>query len=136
MALATTDAFNAGSCHYGISDLALLDQHTHKFESGYQRRLIGGADAADYAQRLADRSPLNLVDRITAPVIFFQGLDDKVVPPEQTRLMLTSLQARGIAATAHEFPGEGHGFRKAETIEAVLEAELAFFRQVLGLERA
>lgn len=133
MALATTTAFNAGSCHYGISDLVLLDQHTHKFESGYQRRLVGGATPEDYAQRLVARSPLNLVNGISAPVIFFQGLDDKVVPPEQTLMMLASLQKRGLAAFAHEFAGEGHGFRRAETIEAVLDAELAFFKSALVL---
>ena len=74
--------------------------------------------------------PLNLIDGITAPVILFQGLDDKVVPPEQSRLIVDKLKQRGIDVDYHEFAGEGHGFRKAETIIAVLEAELAFLQRV------
>jgi dipeptidyl aminopeptidase/acylaminoacyl peptidase len=81
----------------------------------------------------AERSPLNLIDGISAPVILFQGLDDKVVPPEQSRLIVEKLKARGIEVAYHEFAGEGHGFRRAETIVAVLEAELAFLRRVMGL---
>ena len=81
----------------------------------------------------AARSPLNLIEGITAPVILFQGLDDKVVPPEQSRLIVGKLKARGIEVEYHEFAGEGHGFRKAETIIAVLEAELAFLQRVMRL---
>ena len=79
----------------------------------------------------ARRSPFNLIDGITAPVILFQGLDDKVVPPEQSRLIVAKLKQRGIDVAYREFAGEGHGFRKAETIIAVLEAELAFLQRVL-----
>jgi dipeptidyl aminopeptidase/acylaminoacyl peptidase len=81
----------------------------------------------------AERSPLNLIDGIAAPVILFQGLDDKVVPPEQSRRIVGRLKARGTEVEYHEFPGEAHGFRKAETIVAVLEAELAFLQRVLRL---
>jgi dipeptidyl aminopeptidase/acylaminoacyl peptidase len=132
MALATTRAFAAGSCHYGVSDLALLLKHTHKFESGYLHRLLG-TTPADWQATFAARSPLNLIDGIGAPVILFQGLDDKVVPPEQSRRMVRRLKQRGIDVAYHEFAGEGHGFRRAETIIAVLEAELEFLRRVLSL---
>ncbi|MBO0763068.1 MAG: S9 family peptidase [Hyphomicrobiaceae bacterium] len=132
MALATTKAFAAGCSHYGISDLGLLMEHTHKFESGYLHRLLGTTPAR-WKGVCAERSPLNLIEGITAPVILFQGLDDKVVPPEQSRLIVEKLRGRGIEVAYHEFPGEAHGFRKAETIIAVLEAELAFLQRVLRL---
>ena len=132
MALATTKAFAAGSSHYGISDLALLLAHTHKFESGYLHRLLG-TTPSKWKDVFARRSPLNLIEGITAPVILFQGLDDKVVPPEQSRLIVDKLKRRGIDVEYREFGGEGHGFRKAETIIAVLEAELAFLQRVLRL---
>jgi dipeptidyl aminopeptidase/acylaminoacyl peptidase len=130
MALATTDAFAAGCSHYGISDLGLLMEHTHKFESGYLHRLLG-TTPGKWKDVCAERSPINLIDGITAPVILFQGLDDKVVPPEQSRLIVAKLKARGVEVAYHEFPGEAHGFRKAETIVAVLQAELAFLQRVL-----
>ncbi len=130
MALATTDAFAAGASHYGISDLGLLMQHTHKFESGYLHRLLGTTPGR-WKAVCAERSPLNLIDGIKSPVILFQGLDDKVVPPEQSRLIVEKLKARGIEVAYHEFVGEAHGFRKAETIVAVLEAELAFLLRVM-----
>ena len=130
MALATTKVFAAGASHYGISDLGLLMEHTHKFESGYLHRLLGTMPSK-WKAVCAERSPLNLIDGITAPVILFQGLDDKVVPPEQSRLIVGKLKARGIDVAYHEYAGEGHGFRKAETIVAVLEAELAFLRRAM-----
>jgi dipeptidyl aminopeptidase/acylaminoacyl peptidase len=132
MALATTKVFAAGSSHYGVSDLGLLMQHTHKFESGYLHRLLGTTPER-WKAVCAERSPLNLIDGIAAPVILFQGLDDRIVPPEQSRLIVEKLQARGIGVEYHEFAGEAHGFRKAETIIAVLEAELAFLQRVLQL---
>jgi dipeptidyl aminopeptidase/acylaminoacyl peptidase len=132
MALATTKAFAAGSSHYGVSDLALLLEHTHKFESGYLHRLMG-TTPAKWREAFAKRSPINLIEGITAPVILFQGLDDKVVPPDQSRLIVDRLKRRGVDVAYHEFAGETHGFRKAETIAAVLEAELAFLQRALRL---
>jgi dipeptidyl aminopeptidase/acylaminoacyl peptidase len=132
MALATTGAFAAGSSHYGISDLGLLMEHTHKFESGYLHRLLGTGPAR-WREACTARSPLNLIDGIGASVILFQGLDDRVVPPEQSRLIVEKLKARGIEVAYHEFAGEAHGFRKAETIVAVLDAELAFLQRVMRL---
>ena len=133
MALATTrGVFAAGSSHYGISDLALLMEHTHKFEAGYLHRLLG-TTPRNWRKACEARSPLTLIDGMRAPVILFQGLDDKVVPPEQSRGIAEKLRERGIRAELHEFAGEGHGFRRADTIVAVLEAELAFLRSVMGL---
>jgi len=132
MALASTRAFAAVSCHYGVSDLALLLKHTHKFESGYLHRLMG-TTPTHWQETFRARSPLNLIDAISAPVILFQGLDDKVVPPEQSRRMVRRLKQRGVEVAYHEFAGEGHGFRRAETIVAVLQAELDFLRRVLAL---
>lgn len=133
MALATTKVFAAGASHYGISDLGLLLAHTHKFESGYLHRLLGTTPSR-WKGVFARRSPLNLIGGITAPVILFQGLDDKVVPPEQSRLIVDKLKRRGVKVAYHEYAAEGHGFRKAETIVAVLEAELAFLREAMSLK--
>jgi dipeptidyl aminopeptidase/acylaminoacyl peptidase len=135
MALATTKVFAAGASHYGISDLGLLLAHTHKFESGYLHRLLG-TTASKWKGVFDARSPLTLIEGITAPVILFQGLDDKVVPPEQSRVIVARLQARGIEVAYHAFAGEGHGFRRAETIIAVLEAELAFLQRVMRIGTA
>jgi len=132
MALAMSDVFAAGSCHYGVSDLSLLLAHTHKFESGYLHRLLGTTPGQWRPVFLA-RSPLSHIDQITAPVILFQGLEDKVVPPEQSRGIVAKLRQRGVDVAYHEFAGEAHGFRRAETIIAVLEAELAFLRRALAL---
>jgi dipeptidyl aminopeptidase/acylaminoacyl peptidase len=133
MALATTKAFAAGSSHYGISDLSLLLAHTHKFESGYLHRLMGTTPKA-WKRVFKARSPMTLIGDIKAPVILFQGLDDKVVPPEQSRLIAERLKAKGVPVALHEFAGEGHGFRRSETIVAVLEAELAFLSAAMGIE--
>ena len=132
MALATTDVFAAGSSHYGISDLSLLMEHTHKFESGYLHRLLG-TTAKAWNKTCRERSPIRHISSMAAPVILFQGLEDKVVPPEQSRLIHEGLKERGIDTELHEFPGEGHGFRRAETIIAVLEAELEFLVRTLRL---
>lgn len=129
-ALEGDSVFAAGACHYGISDLEALTRDTHKFESHYDRCLIG-----PYPERrdvFVERSPIHHVDRITRPVVFFQGLDDKVVPADQTERMANALRARGVKAEYYGYEGEQHGFRKAETIRHVLETELEFFRSILG----
>ena len=130
MALATTTAFAAGASHYGISDLSLLLEHTHKFESGYLHPLMG-TTAKSWKKVFRERSPMTLIDGITAPVILFQGLEDRVVPAEQSRLIAEKLRAKGLSVELHEFAGEAHGFRRAETIVAVLEAELAFLLKAM-----
>ena len=133
-ALAFHDAFRAGAVHYGIAELERAMIGTHKFEARYGDSLLGPWPAAKELYRA--RSPLYAADRIHAPVIFFQGLKDTVVLPEQTFSMLAALRANRVPATCLTFPEEGHGFRRADTLERVLAAELAFYARVFGLSPA
>jgi dipeptidyl aminopeptidase/acylaminoacyl peptidase len=129
-ALANHKVFAAGSCHYGVSDIEALTRDTHKFESHYDRFLIG-----PYPERrdlFVARSPIHYVEKIKQPVIFFQGLDDRVVPADQTERMAKTLREHGVQAEYHAYAGEAHGFRKAETIEHMLETELAFFHLIMS----
>ncbi|MBI1383472.1 MAG: prolyl oligopeptidase family serine peptidase [Rhizobiales bacterium] len=129
--LAASDLFAAGVSCYGIADLARLQATTHKFEAGYLYRLLGAKNDADPV--FDERSPLHRVDRIRSPVLLLQGAEDNVVPPEQSQAMVGALRSRGVRADFHLFPGEGHGFRRRETIVAALQAELAFYREVMNL---
>ena len=131
-ALVFTDAFAAGASHFGIADLELLQQDTHKFEARYNDSLIGPWPEA--AEEYRRRSPIHHVDRITAPLILFQGLEDMVVPPAQSQLMYDALRQRGVPVAYLAFEGEQHGFRQASTIMAVAAAELAFYGRVLGFD--
>ena len=133
-ALTFHDVFRAGASHYGISDLGALAKETHKFESRYLDRLVGPWPEAGDVYRA--RSPIHHVDRLSCPIIFFQGLEDRVVPPNQAELMVEALRRKGLPVAYLTFPGEQHGFRKAETIQTVLRAELAFYGRVFGFEPA
>lgn len=133
-ALTFHDVFKAGASHYGIGDLMALADDTHKFESRYLDRLIGKLPEAETLWR--ERSPINHVDRLSCPVIFFQGLDDKVVPPNQAEAMVAALREKGIPVAYVPFEGEGHGFRKAENIKRALDGELYFYGRVFGFEPA
>jgi dipeptidyl aminopeptidase/acylaminoacyl peptidase len=135
-ALAFTDAFRGGASYYGVADLDGLFESTHKFESRYDHWLFGPQDAPATRQLVEERSPLRHAGRIRCPVIFFQGGEDRVVPPAQSRQMHAALRASGVPTAYLEFPEEGHGFRRAENIRAALEAELAFFCRVLGVAPA
>jgi dipeptidyl aminopeptidase/acylaminoacyl peptidase len=129
-ALAFTEAFAAGASHYGVADLELLARDTHKFESRYLDGLVGPWPAA--AEEYRRRSPVHHVDQIKKPLILFQGLEDKVVPPAQAELMFKALRDRGVPVAYLAFEGEQHGFRQAETIITVTETELVFYGRVLG----
>ena len=133
-ALAFHDAFRAGAVHYGISELESAMTGTHKFEAHYGETLLGPWPA--YRELYRARSPLYAADRIRAPVIFFQGLKDTVVLPEQTFSMLAALRANHVPATCITFPEEGHGFRRADSLQQALGTELAFYAQVFGLTPA
>ena len=133
LALAEYDIFAAAACSYAVCDLAQLQRITHKFEAGYLYGLTG-TTPEDCDAVFSERSPVNMADRISAPVIFFQGSDDMVVPARQTRAMADVLKRRGVPAAYHEFQGEGHGFRRGETIANVLRLEYAFYAETLGLE--
>jgi dipeptidyl aminopeptidase/acylaminoacyl peptidase len=129
-ALVFHKTFAAGASHYGVGDLTALAEDTHKFESRYLDKLVGPYPAA--AQIYHDRSPIHFADRLSCPVILFQGLDDKVVPPNQAETFVAVLRNKGLTHEYVTFPNEGHGFRKAETIQRVAEAELQFYARVFG----
>jgi dipeptidyl aminopeptidase/acylaminoacyl peptidase len=130
--------FAAGACYYGIGNLVTLAQITHKFEGRYTDRLIG----EDYRPEAADdpdslfraRSPIHAVSAIRCPVIVFQGLEDKIVPPDVSREIAGALAAQGLDYDYVEYPGEGHGFRSSAANVDALERETAFFRRVLSGE--
>lgn len=131
-ALAFHALYAAGASYYGVADLKKLLALTHKFESGYLYALTG-TQVGHTEEVFKARSPLEHADQISAPVIFFQGDKDFVVPPSQSRDMAASLEKRGVPVAYFEFAGEGHGFRSAETIAQSLEAEYAFYAQVVNL---
>jgi dipeptidyl aminopeptidase/acylaminoacyl peptidase len=124
-ALTFRDYFRGGASHYGVSDLAVLARDTHKFESRYLDSLIGPYPEKEAVYR--ERSPICSADRVSAPVIFFQGDEDKVVLPNQTELMVDALRNKGTPVGYLLFSGEQHGFRKAENIKRALDAELYFY---------
>lgn len=133
-ALAFRDRFSAGCSQYGIGDLMALANDTHKFESRYLDRLIGPLPEAEALYR--ERSPINHPEGLSCPVIFLQGLEDKVVPPNQAEAMVAALDAKGLPVAYVAFEGEGHGFRKAENVIRALEAELVFYGRIFGFEPA
>jgi dipeptidyl aminopeptidase/acylaminoacyl peptidase len=124
-ALVRQEFFAGGASYYGVSDIAALARDTHKFESRYLDWLIGPWPEAEALYR--ERSPLAHADRLSKPVIFFQGAEDAIVPPNQTEMMVDALRRRGIAVGYFLFAGEQHGFRKSENIKRALDAELAFY---------
>jgi dipeptidyl aminopeptidase/acylaminoacyl peptidase len=128
------DAFAAGASYYGVADAATLARDTHKFESRYLDRLIGPWPEAEELYR--ERSPIHFADRIRAPVLLLQGLEDEVVPPAQTEEMAAALRRSGVPHAVLMFEGEQHGFRRAETIIRSLEAELSFYGQVFRFQPA
>jgi dipeptidyl aminopeptidase/acylaminoacyl peptidase len=130
-ALALYDVFHGGASYYGVSDLASLAKITHKFESQYLNRLMG---QENFETRLRERSPLYAANQISAPVIFFQGTEDPVVPPVQTQTMVDALTLGGVPVACVMFEGEMHGFRKAENMIYALKAEYAFYASILELE--
>ena len=133
-ALTFRDTFNAGASHYGVSDAEALAKETHKFESRYLDGLMG--PYPEKRQIYAERSPINFTDRLSCPVIFFQGLEDKVVPPNQAETMVEALRKKGIPVAYLPFEGEQHGFRQAKNIKRALDGELYFYSRVLGFELA
>jgi len=129
-ALTSTDFFKAGASHFGISDLEVFHSDTHKFESMYDQSLLGRWPEDREIYR--ERSAIHSVDRITAPVILFQGLEDKIVPPNQAELIVAALRKKGLPVAYLPFEGEQHGFRIAKNIKRSLEGELYFYSKVFG----
>jgi len=133
-ALTFTDVFQAGASHFGVSDAGALARDTHKFESRYLDGLIG-----PYPERedLYDqRSPIENADKLSCPVIFLQGLEDRIVPPDQSARMAGAIREKGIPVALLEFESEQHGFRRAENVQRALEAELYFYGRVFGFAPA
>jgi dipeptidyl aminopeptidase/acylaminoacyl peptidase len=129
-ALTFRDDFAVGASYYGVADAEVLAAETHKFESRYLDRLMGPyPEARDLYRR---RSPIHYADQLRVPVILFQGLEDKVVPPDQAEIMVEGLRRNGVPHAYVAFEGEQHGFRRAETITRAAEAELWFYGRVLG----
>jgi dipeptidyl aminopeptidase/acylaminoacyl peptidase len=124
------NVFAAGASHFGVSDCEALARETHKFESRYLDRLIGPYPAR--RDLYTERSPIHHVDRLSCPVIFFQGLEDRIVPPNQARRMADAQRKKKLPVAHIEFDGEQHGFRKSENVKRALEGELFFFSKILG----
>ncbi len=133
-ALTFRDAFKAGASHYGIGDIESLLADGHKFESHYDSTLIG--PYPEGRELYHQRSPIYYTEQLSAPVIFFQGSEDKVVTPNQAESMVAALRAKKVPVAYILFEGEGHGFRRAENIKRAFEAELYFYSRVLGFELA
>ena len=131
-ALATGDVFAAGASHYGVADLEALATDTHKFESRYLDRLIG--PYPEQRDRYVERSPIHQLDGFDRPLIVLQGLDDAVVPPSQSEMIVAALRDRRVPVAYVPFEGEQHGFRQAANIRRALDAELSFYGQILGFE--
>lgn len=133
-ALTFRDTFKAGASYYGISDLEALAKDTHKFEARYLDGLIGPYPERQDIYKM--RSPIHFTDKLSCPVIFFQGQEDKVVPPNQAEMMVEALKNKGLPVAYILYEGEQHGFRRAENIKRTLEGELYFYSRIFGFELA
>ena len=133
-ALTFGDVFTAGASYFGVSDAAALAEDTHKFESRYLDSLIG--PYPERAELYEQRSPIHAVDRLSCPIIFLQGLEDKIVPPNQAERMVDALRKKGLPVAYLAFEGEQHGFRQAVNIQRSTEAELDFYGRIFGFTPA
>lgn len=133
-ALTFRDTFKAGASYYGVSDLEILAKETHKFESRYFDHLIG--KYPEEKELYEARSPIHFSDRLSCPVIFFQGLEDKVVPPNQAEMMFAAIREKGLPVAYVTFEDEGHGFRQAENIKKALDSEFYFYSRIFGFTPA
>ena len=132
--LAFRDAFHVGASYYGVTDLEALARDTHKFESRYLDGLI--APYPEQAEVWRERSPIHNVDKLDRPVILFQGMEDKIVPPSQAETMVAAVREKGLPVAYITYEGEQHGFRQAANIKRTLEGELYFYSRVLGFDLA
>ncbi|MGB2924906.1 MAG: S9 family peptidase [Limnothrix sp.] len=133
-ALTFYDVFKAGASYYGISDLEVLATDTHKFEARYLDRLIG--KYPEEKEKYVSRSPIHFTEKLACPAIFFQGLEDKVVPPNQAQMMVDAIEAKGLPVAYVSFEGEQHGFRQAANIKKALDSEFYFYSQIFGFTPA
>ena len=133
-ALTFKQVFKAGASHYGVSDLEALAKETHKFESRYLDGLVGAYPESQDTYK--ERSPGNHTEMLSCPLILFQGLEDQIVPPNQSEMMFDAVRGKGIPTAYISFEGEQHGFRRSENIKRALEAELYFYSKVFGFDLA
>ena len=133
-ALTFRNTFKAGASYFGISDLEAFDKTTHKFESRYDTKLVG--PYPETRDRYRERSPIHFTDRISCPMILFQGLEDKIVPPSQAELMVKALREKQLPYAYLPFEGEQHGFRQKKNIKRAFEAELYFYSKIFGFNLA
>jgi dipeptidyl aminopeptidase/acylaminoacyl peptidase len=133
-ALAFRDVFAAGASYFGISDLVVFHNETHKFESRYDEHLVG--PFPDRIDLYRERSAISAIDRWRTPLILFQGLEDKIVPPNQSEMIFEAAKRRGVPVAYLPYPGEQHGFRRAEHIKRTFEAEASFYSQIFGFPLA
>jgi dipeptidyl aminopeptidase/acylaminoacyl peptidase len=133
-ALTFRDAFKAGASYYGVSDLEVLATDTHKFEARYLDGLIG--KYPEQKSIYTERSPIHHTQSLACPVAFFQGLEDKIVPPNQAEMMVEVLRQKGLPVAYVAFEEEQHGFRKAENIKRALDGEFYFYSRVFGYQPA
>ena len=131
-ALTFHDRFAVGATYYGIADLSVFIDDTHKFESKYLESLIG--KYPEEKDKYYDRSAINFTDQLSCPMIIFQGTEDKIVPPSQAEIMAEGLREKKIPFSLIMYEGEQHGFRQSKNIISSLESELYFYSQVLGFE--
>ena len=135
--MTTVDTYRCGTIMYPVLDLTTWTSDgggTHDFESRYLDGLVG--TLPEHAERYRERSPINKIDRLSGPVLLLQGLEDEICPPEQADRFVAGLAGSGVPHAYLTFDGEQHGFRKAETMVAALEAELSFYGQVFGFTPA
>ena len=133
-ALTFRDVFRVGASYYGVSDLGALAEHTHKFESRYMDSMVG--PYPESRGLYEKRSPIHHTDRLSCPIILFQGTEDRVVPPPQSEMMAEALRDKKLPVAYLSFEGEGHGFRDSENVKRSLEAELYFYSRILGFDLA
>lgn len=133
--LTFTNAFKVGVSHFGVGDLAALMEDTHKFESRYLDTLLAPLDKGG-REICQQRSPVHNIDKLNTATGFFQGDEDKIVPPNQAEMMYNAVKSKGLPTMFVLFQGEQHGFRKSENIQASLDGEFYFFARVLSFEPA
>jgi Dipeptidyl aminopeptidases/acylaminoacyl-peptidases len=130
--MANTNLFKAGASYFGVADITVLANDTHKFEAQYMEQLVG--KYPEEKDVWISRSPINSVDKMKTPLIIFQGEDDPIVPPNQSVMIYEALKARGIPVEIHIYANEAHGFRQAATIIDTFKRELEFYQKVFGVK--
>jgi dipeptidyl aminopeptidase/acylaminoacyl peptidase len=128
------DVFKVGASYYGVADLEALAKETHKFESRYMDSMVG--PYPECRDLYVERSPIHHTELLSCPIILLQGLEDKIVLPNQAEMMVDALKKKGLPVAYLPFEGEQHGFRKAENVIRALNSELYFYSRILGFDLA